>query len=228
MSRTAAPRVTRLIADRGDAPDRHTWHERVGARGEQRVAGPDPATLHQLVGQTPLTVARREADRALAGQPRTGGEARVGEQQHRGGVGTCPHGPADEAVAVDDRLPLAHAVPTARVDGDRGAEAEGGTRSGHLCGNCRVAPGPGEPEQPVELGFEQIARLVKRRARDAAMLDAREFHQQPRRGIGFGVGERGVDQLLAFMRDGMERTMALTGVRSVAEIDRSLLRRRVR
>lgn len=41
------------------------------------------------------------------------------------------------------------------------------------------------------------------------------------------AGERGVDQLLAFMREGMERTMALSGVRTVAEIDRSLVRRRV-
>ncbi len=40
------------------------------------------------------------------------------------------------------------------------------------------------------------------------------------------AGERGVDQLLSFMREGMERTMALSGVRSVAEIDRSLVRRR--
>ena len=40
------------------------------------------------------------------------------------------------------------------------------------------------------------------------------------------AGERGVDQLLSFMREGMERTMALTGVRTVAEIDRSLVRRR--
>jgi L-lactate dehydrogenase (cytochrome) len=40
------------------------------------------------------------------------------------------------------------------------------------------------------------------------------------------AGERGVDQLLTFMREGMERTMALTGVRTVAEIDRSLVCRR--
>jgi L-lactate dehydrogenase (cytochrome) len=40
------------------------------------------------------------------------------------------------------------------------------------------------------------------------------------------AGERGVDQLLGFLRDGMERTMALTGVRSIDEIDRSLVRRR--
>jgi L-lactate dehydrogenase (cytochrome) len=42
------------------------------------------------------------------------------------------------------------------------------------------------------------------------------------------AGERGVDQLLAFMREGMERTMALTGVRTIAEIDRSLVRQRRR
>ncbi len=43
--------------------------------------------------------------------------------------------------------------------------------------------------------------------------------------LGAG-GERGVDQLLAFMREGMERTMALNGVRTVAEIDRSLVTRK--
>jgi L-lactate dehydrogenase (cytochrome) len=40
------------------------------------------------------------------------------------------------------------------------------------------------------------------------------------------AGERGVDQLLAFLREGMERTMALSGVRTIAEIDRSVVRRR--
>src|SRR6056297_302814 len=37
------------------------------------------------------------------------------------------------------------------------------------------------------------------------------------------AGERGVDQLLSFMREGLERTMALNGARSVAEIDRALV-----
>jgi L-lactate dehydrogenase (cytochrome) len=40
------------------------------------------------------------------------------------------------------------------------------------------------------------------------------------------AGERGVDQLLDSFRTGMERTMALTGVRTVAEIDRTLVSRR--
>ncbi|MDX2379651.1 MAG: alpha-hydroxy acid oxidase [Acidimicrobiia bacterium] len=37
------------------------------------------------------------------------------------------------------------------------------------------------------------------------------------------AGERGVDHLLDFMREGMERTMSLTGVRSVDEIGRDLV-----
>ncbi|MEP1125182.1 MAG: alpha-hydroxy acid oxidase [Ilumatobacter sp.] len=37
------------------------------------------------------------------------------------------------------------------------------------------------------------------------------------------AGEAGVDWLLDFLRSGMERTMALTGCRSVAEIDRDLV-----
>lgn len=39
------------------------------------------------------------------------------------------------------------------------------------------------------------------------------------------AGERGVDHLLEFMRDGLTRTMQLTGCRTLAEIDRSLVRR---
>ena len=40
------------------------------------------------------------------------------------------------------------------------------------------------------------------------------------------AGERGVDQLLDFLREGMVRTMSLTGARTVAEIDRSLISRK--
>ncbi len=38
------------------------------------------------------------------------------------------------------------------------------------------------------------------------------------------AGERGVDWLLDFFRTGLERTMALSGCRSIAEIDRDLVR----
>jgi L-lactate dehydrogenase (cytochrome) len=37
------------------------------------------------------------------------------------------------------------------------------------------------------------------------------------------AGERGVDQLLSFLHEGMVRTMSLVGARTVAEIDRSLV-----
>jgi L-lactate dehydrogenase (cytochrome) len=40
------------------------------------------------------------------------------------------------------------------------------------------------------------------------------------------AGEQGVDWLLDFLRDGLERTMALTGCRSLSEIDRSLVARK--
>lgn len=40
------------------------------------------------------------------------------------------------------------------------------------------------------------------------------------------AGERGVDHVLEFMRDGLARTMALTGCRTIAEIDRAVVRRR--
>jgi L-lactate dehydrogenase (cytochrome) len=39
------------------------------------------------------------------------------------------------------------------------------------------------------------------------------------------AGERGVDHVLDFMREGLTRTMQLTGCRNLAEIDRSLVRR---
>ena len=38
------------------------------------------------------------------------------------------------------------------------------------------------------------------------------------------AGERGVDHVLQFFREGLERTMALTGRRSIAEIDRDVIR----
>ncbi len=42
-------------------------------------------------------------------------------------------------------------------------------------------------------------------------------------GLG-AAGERGVDHVLNFFRDGLERTMALTGCRTIAEIDRDRVR----
>src|SRR5204863_839945 len=44
-------------------------------------------------------------------------------------------------------------------------------------------------------------------------------------GLG-AAGEAGVDHVIELLRTGMARTMALTGRRSVAEIDRELVRRK--
>ncbi|MGB0115003.1 MAG: alpha-hydroxy acid oxidase [Ilumatobacteraceae bacterium] len=44
-------------------------------------------------------------------------------------------------------------------------------------------------------------------------------------GLG-AAGERGVDHVLDFFRDGIERTMALAGCRTIGDIDRALVRRR--
>ena len=44
-------------------------------------------------------------------------------------------------------------------------------------------------------------------------------------GLGAG-GENGVEWVLDFFEEGMRRTMALAGVRSVAEVNRDLVRRR--
>jgi isopentenyl diphosphate isomerase/L-lactate dehydrogenase-like FMN-dependent dehydrogenase len=38
------------------------------------------------------------------------------------------------------------------------------------------------------------------------------------------AGERGVDHVLEFFRDGLVRTMALTGRTSIPELDRQLVR----
>jgi L-lactate dehydrogenase (cytochrome) len=40
------------------------------------------------------------------------------------------------------------------------------------------------------------------------------------------AGERGVDQLLSFLHEGMVRTMSLVGARTIAEVDRSLVIRK--
>ena len=44
-------------------------------------------------------------------------------------------------------------------------------------------------------------------------------------GLGAG-GQKGVEWVLDFFEEGMRRTMALAGVRSIAEVNRDLVRRR--
>jgi L-lactate dehydrogenase (cytochrome) len=98
------------------------------------------------------------------------------------------------------------------------------------------APAPIDLVEPVRDGIGDGAAIIcdggVRRGSDivkalALGADAVSMGRPYLYALG-AAGERGVDQLLGFLRDGMERTMALTGVRTVDEIDRNLVRRRTR
>jgi L-lactate dehydrogenase (cytochrome) len=94
------------------------------------------------------------------------------------------------------------------------------------------APSPIELVEPVRQEIADQATIIcdggVRRGSDivkaiALGADAVSVGRPYLYGLG-AAGERGVDHLLEFLRDGFERTMALTGCRSVGEIDRDLVR----
>jgi L-lactate dehydrogenase (cytochrome) len=96
------------------------------------------------------------------------------------------------------------------------------------------APAPIELVEPVRDAIGDAAAIIcdggVRRGSDivkavALGADAVSMGRPYLYALG-AAGERGVDQLLGFLRDGMERTMALTGVRTIGEIDRTLVRQR--
>ena len=96
------------------------------------------------------------------------------------------------------------------------------------------APAPIDLVEPVRDAIADAATIIcdggVRRGSDivkalALGADAVSMGRPYLYALGAG-GERGVDQLLTFMRDGIERTMALSGVRTIAEIERSLVRRK--
>ena len=93
------------------------------------------------------------------------------------------------------------------------------------------APRPIELVEPVRQEIQDQAAIIcdggVRRGADivkavALGADAVSFGRPYLYALG-AAGEAGVDQLLTFMREGLERTMALNGVRSIAEIDRDLV-----
>lgn len=96
------------------------------------------------------------------------------------------------------------------------------------------APAPIDLVEPVRDAIADAATIIcdggVRRGSDivkalALGADAVSMGRPYLYALGAG-GERGVDQLLTFMREGIERTMALSGVRTIAEIERSLVRRK--
>ncbi len=94
------------------------------------------------------------------------------------------------------------------------------------------APAPIELAEPVAQALQGAATIIVdggvRRGSDVVKALALGAH-----GVSIGrpylfglgaAGERGVDHVLRFFREGIERTMALTGRTRVADIDRDLVR----
>ena len=94
------------------------------------------------------------------------------------------------------------------------------------------APAPIELVEPVAQAIQGQAAVIcdggVRRGSDivkalALGADACSIGRPYLYAMG-AAGERGVDHVLQFFREGLERTMALTGRTSIAEIDRDLVR----
>jgi L-lactate dehydrogenase (cytochrome) len=94
------------------------------------------------------------------------------------------------------------------------------------------APAPLELVEPVAQELQGAAAIICdggiRRGSDivkalALGADACSIGRPYLYGLG-AAGERGVDQVLQSLREGVERTMALTGRRSIPEIDRDVVR----
>jgi L-lactate dehydrogenase (cytochrome) len=94
------------------------------------------------------------------------------------------------------------------------------------------APVPIELVEPVAQELQGAAAIICdggiRRGSDivkalALGADACSIGRPYLYGLG-AAGERGVDQVLRLLREGVERTMALTGRRSIPEIDRDVVR----
>jgi L-lactate dehydrogenase (cytochrome) len=97
------------------------------------------------------------------------------------------------------------------------------------------APAPLDLVEPVRQAVQDVATIIcdggVRRGSDivkavALGADACSIGRAYLYGMAV-AGERGVDHVLAILRNGLERTMALTGRTSLAEIDRDLVRWKV-
>ena len=79
------------------------------------------------------------------------------------------------------------------------------------------------PSAGVRVKICGLTRAADARAAAALGADAVSMGRPYFYALG-AAGERGVDHLLGLMREGLERTMALTGCRTLNEIDRELVR----
>lgn len=122
---------------------------------------------------------------------------------------------------VDDaRIAVEHEVDAIALSNHGGRQLDGAPAPIDLVAPVAQAVG-GQTEIWCDGGVRRGNDIVKALANgaDACMVGRAYLYA-----LGAG-GERGVDWVLDFLRGGLERTMALCGVRTLAEIDESLIRR---
>ena len=122
---------------------------------------------------------------------------------------------------ADARRAVEHGVQAIAVSNHGGRQLEGAPTAIEL-----IEPITQEVGDAVEIicdgGVRRGADILKAIALGAqSVMVGRPYLY----GLGAG-GEKGVEWVLDFFEDGMRRTMALAGVRSVAEVNRDLVRRR--
>ncbi len=122
---------------------------------------------------------------------------------------------------ADARRAVQHGVQAICVSNHGGRQLEGAPTAIELIEPIARAVGD-DVEIICDGGIRRGADIVKAIAlgADSAMIGRPYLY-----GLGAG-GVKGVEWVLDFFEDGMRRTMALTGVRSVAEVTRDLVRRR--
>ncbi len=122
---------------------------------------------------------------------------------------------------ADARRAVQHGIQAICVSNHGGRQLEGAPTAIELIEPIARAVGD-DVEIICDGGIRRGADIVKAIAlgADSAMVGRPYLY-----GLG-AAGAKGVEWVLDFFEDGMRRTMALTGVRSVAEVTRDLVRRR--
>ncbi len=122
---------------------------------------------------------------------------------------------------ADARIAVQHGVEAICISNHGGRQLEGAPTPIELIEPIAHAVGD-DVEIICDGGVRRGADIIKAIAlgADSVMMGRPYLY-----GLGAG-GVKGVEWVLDFFEEGMRRTMALTGVRSVAEISRDLVRRR--
>ena len=122
---------------------------------------------------------------------------------------------------ADARRAVEHGVEAIAVSNHGGRQLEGAPTPIGLIEPIAQEVG-GSVEIICDGGIRRGSDILKALALGARAVMAGRAYLY---GLGAG-GEKGVDWVLDFLDEGMRRTMALAGVRSLAEVNRQLVRRR--